>query len=65
MGKKLYQLTYVVDEARPVSMLYNLHCPDSTPSVQGKPLAPARNSLRMDSFPNPHSTPGITTEGEK
>lgn len=57
----VYQLAYVVDEARPVPMLDDLHCPDSTASVQGEALAPAGNSVRVNSLPDPHSAPGIDT----
>lgn len=38
-------------------MLDNLYGPDSTPSVQGEALAPAWNSVWVDPFPDPHSTP--------
>lgn len=59
------QLAYVVDEARPVPVLDNLHCPDSTASVEGEALAPAWNSVGVDPFPDPHSTPRIKIEWGK
>ncbi len=46
-------------------MLDDLHRPDSTPSVQGEALTPAWNSVWVDPFPDPHSTPGIKVDGEK
>lgn len=58
-------LADVVDKARPVPVLYNLHCPHSAPSVQGESLAPAWHSIWVDSFPNPHSAPGIQLDVEK
>lgn len=50
-------LAYVVDEARPVSVLYDLHSSDSTASIQGKALAPTWNSFWVDSLPNSHCAP--------
>lgn len=61
----MHQLAYVVDEAGPVPVLDDLHRPDSTPSVQGEALAPAWNSVWVDPFPDPHSTPGIEADGGK
>lgn len=59
------QLANIVDEARSVPVLDNLHCPYSTPSIQGEALAPTWNSIWVDPFPNPHSTPGIKIDRKK
>lgn len=53
--------TNVIDEAWPVSMLDHLEGSDTTPTIQGETLAPARHAFRMDSSSNPH----CATKGKK
>lgn len=60
----IQQLANVVDESRSVTLLNNLHCPDSTSSIQGETLAPAWNSVWMDPLSNPHSTPWFEKDRE-
>lgn len=54
--------TNVINEAWPVSMLDHLKGSDTTASIEGETLAPARHTFRMDSFSNPHCT---TKSGKK
>lgn len=46
-------------------MLNNFYCSHSAPSIQREALAPAWNSIWVDSFSDPHSAPGIRLDGEK
>lgn len=57
LDSALQRLAYIVDEAGSVPRLNHLHRSDSTPSIQGEALTPTWNSIWVDAFSDPHSTP--------